>query len=316
MSVSLAQSLRLAAVLGECSERLDIFGHTLTVRISRRGGSAPAQEVARLKELKKDCQFISQHISRLYSELQQKQDFTSLQQLVMEEERMTKAKNLQREERKMVEQRKENLKRQEEEIQQRSGKLKDLNMLAEELKLQLKEKSSIIAHKKEMVVRMSEVELEQTQKKNIQAEKLLEERSGLLQKQLQWEARVHEETRMSLQNRNEGLQKQLLQWQERTEQTLKEMKQQVNNVQCNSTFNFDRLMEKKRMFREMEQVVIEDREKQKKLELQQAEVRAAIKLQAWWRGCMVRHGFSTFRKSENKKGKKKKKPEGKKNKKK
>lgn len=43
MSLSRIQSLRLAAVLEDCSDQLDILGHALTVQISRERSSAPAQ---------------------------------------------------------------------------------------------------------------------------------------------------------------------------------------------------------------------------------------------------------------------------------
>lgn len=43
MSLSQSQSLTVAAVLEDCSDQLDIVGHTLTVQMSRERGAAAAQ---------------------------------------------------------------------------------------------------------------------------------------------------------------------------------------------------------------------------------------------------------------------------------
>ncbi|XP_034554665.1 dynein regulatory complex protein 9 [Notolabrus celidotus] len=306
MALSITQSLRMAAVLRECSEQLDLLGHALILQIDRKGGSAPTQEKARLTKLNTDCQLISQHISKLYSELGQKHNFTSLQEVIEEEEQIKKAESMRREEKEMLKQRKDNLQRKQGEIDQKHEKLEDMNQLTKALYHQLNKKSSEITNKKTMIAKTIELQLQQSHKETGQTEKLQEEHLELLQKQLQWERRVHEELKMFLQNENKGLQQKLSQWQEHSKQMQWEMEQQLNNVQCNRTINSDRLMEKMRKFREMEQVVVEDRDKLMKLQLQQAEARAAIKLQAWWRGCLVRHDLHTFGKSEeDKKGKRK-----------
>lgn len=63
-------------------------------------------------------------------------------------------------------------------------------------------------------------------------------------------------------------------------------------------------------YAEYEQVVVEDRiEKEKirrKVEQEAIELKAGIKLQAWWRGVMVRKGLGPYKKGKKKKGKGKK----------
>ncbi|XP_045901109.1 dynein regulatory complex protein 9 [Micropterus dolomieu] len=315
MSLSRIQSLRLAAVLEDCSDQLDILGHTLTVQIRREQDTAAAQEKARLTKLRRDCQYISQQIFKLHLELEEKQSFHSLQQVVEEEEQKKMTENMKREAKRELEQRKQTVQRQQEEFQQKTEKLADMYMLAKDLKFQLNEQSSKIANKKKIVEKNIELQLQQTQKETSQTEKLLEDQLELMQKQLKEETRIHEKSKAFLQNQHEELQQQLQQWQQRTKQMLQEMEQQLNSVRCKRTVNLDRLTEMRRKFREMEQVVMEDRAEQEKLRQQQAEARAATKLQAWWRGCMVRRGLGSFKKPEDvKKGKKKK--EGKKKKKK
>lgn len=45
MSLSRVQSVRLAAVLEDCSNQLDILGHTLSLQIDREQGSAAAKVI-------------------------------------------------------------------------------------------------------------------------------------------------------------------------------------------------------------------------------------------------------------------------------
>ncbi|XP_036930706.1 dynein regulatory complex protein 9 [Acanthopagrus latus] len=315
MSLSQSQSLTVAAVLEDCSDQLDIVGHTLMVQISRERGAAAVQEKARLTKLRRDCQYISQQLSKLHVELKEKQRFSSLQRVVEEQEQRKEAENMRREAKRQLEQRKRSLQSQKSELQQKTKKLQDMYQFANILRHELHEQSLKILHRKKIVEKNNELQLQQAQKECSQAEKLLEDQVELLHRQLKEEARVHEESEKFLQNHHEELQRQLQQWQQDTKQMQQEKEQQLNTVGCKKTVNLDRLMEMKRRLREMEQVVLEDREEQEKLRQQQAEARTATKLQAWWRGCMVRRGLGSFKKAEeDKKGKKKK--DGKKKKKK
>ncbi|XP_042346882.1 dynein regulatory complex protein 9 [Plectropomus leopardus] len=312
MSLSRIQSLRLAAVLEDCSDQLDLLEHTLTVKIGRQRGTAAAQEKSRLTNLRKDCQYVSQQVSKLHLELQEKQSLSSLLQVVKIEEQKKVAENMRREAKRELEQRKQTLRRQEEELRQKTETLMEMKRLARQLNHQLREQSETPASRVEQNI---ELQLQQAQRETSRVEMLLEEEQLLLERQLKEEKRVHEESHKFLQKRLQELQQQLKHWQQLTKQMLQEKEQKLNSVSCKQTLNLDRLMEMRRKFREMEQVVMEDREEQEKLRQQQAEARAATKLQACWRGCMVRRGLGTFKKAEEvKKGKKKKKKEGKKKK--
>merc|ERR1712007_384066 len=80
------------------------------------------------------------------------------------------------------------------------------------------------------------------------------------------------------------------------------------------------LQELARTYDDYERVVIEDRLiKQKKKEEEERRVleeKSSIKVQAWWRGTMVRRGLGPWRKDDKKKEKKREKKGGKKGKKK
>ncbi|XP_032373670.1 dynein regulatory complex protein 9 isoform X2 [Etheostoma spectabile] len=289
MSLSRTQSVRVAAVLEDCCDQLDILGHTLTVQMDRERGTAAALEKARLAKLRRDCQSISQQVSKLHLELEEKQSLSSLLQVVEDEEQKKKANNTRREEKINMEKQKETLLRQKEELKLKNEKRTELHWLAKDLNRQMDEQSFKTANKNKLMEKKMEMQLQQTQRETSETEKLLQDKLEELQQQLQ-------------------------QWQQQTTQMLHETEQQLNSVCCKRTVNLDRLMEMKRMFREMEQVVKEDREEQEKLRQQQALAASATKLQAWWRGCMVRRGLGSFKKEEVKKGKKTK--EGKKKKKK
>ncbi|KAK5892834.1 hypothetical protein CesoFtcFv8_013184 [Champsocephalus esox] len=310
MSLSRIQSLRLAAVVEDCADQLEILGHTLTVQIRKERGDSADQEIARLTKLRRDCQSITQQVSLLHVDLEEKQCITSLVQLGEEEEQKKRDDQMRREAKKELEQRNQALRLQYEEAQEKNEKLKDLSKQARDLQHKMEDLSGKMAHRKMLEEKNLELQLQQTQREGSQAEKLHEHE--LLQRQIKEETRVHEESETFLQRRNEEVQQQQEQWQQTTKQRLQKKEQRLNTESCRRTVNLDRLMEMKRMYRGMEQVVMEDREEQEKLRQEQAKARAVTKVQAWWRGCMVRRCLGSFKKEEGKK----KKKEGKKKKKK
>ncbi|TNN72924.1 IQ domain-containing protein G [Liparis tanakae] len=270
------QSLGLAAVLEDCSTQLDVLGLTLAVQMDRQRGPAAEQEKARLTKLRICCQSVSQQVFKLHSELEEKQSCSSFLKVV-------------------------------EEVEQRK-KAEDMSLLSRDLNDQLNEQSS--RKKFEEKIRVLDM-LRDTKR----AEELEDQRE-LLQIKLKQEKDVHERSVQFLQSRHK---QQLQQLQQSTGPMLQEKEQELNSLCCKRTVNLDRLSEMRRKVKEMEQVVLEEQEELKELRRQQAEARAATKssqiltlasvngqLQAWWRGCMVRQGLGSFKKADDKKGKKKK----------
>ncbi|XP_068425357.1 dynein regulatory complex protein 9 [Clinocottus analis] len=306
MSLSRIQSLRQVAVLEDCSDQLDVLELTLAVQIDKKRGPAAEQEKARLMKLRSDCQWASQQVFKLYSDLEETQSISSLLQMLEEVEQRKNAENIRREAKTKLEQRNQTLQIQKTELFQKKETLENMSVLAKDLNFQLNAQSTRMANEEKGRVL-------QVLRDTSQVERQLEEQRELLQIQLMEEKKVHERSVKFLQSHHEELKQQLLQWQQRTEQMLQEKEQQLNSVCCRRTVTLDKLSEMKRKFREMEQVVIEEREEQKRLRRQQVESIAATKLQAWWKGNMVRRGLGSFKKADGKKGKKKKK-EGKKTK--
>ncbi|KAM4627681.1 dynein regulatory complex protein 9 [Polymixia lowei] len=86
--------------------------------------------------------------------------------------------------------------------------------------------------------------------------------------------------------------------------------QELCSLRSTKAHNLGLLQDLARKYRESEQVVMDDRmEKEnlrRQLEREQIERNAVTKVQAWWRGCLVRRGLGPFKKGKKaKEGKKK-----------
>ncbi|KAL6108758.1 iqcg [Pungitius sinensis] len=302
MCLSRVQSLAVAAVLEDCSDELDVLGLAVALRADKERGPAKAQEKARLTNLRRDCQSISQQVLKLSSELEEKQSFSTLLATLEEVKQEREAKDMKRQTKTELMQRITTLRRQQAELQQKDCTLKETERLQEQLNDQtIRENTKKILEEKSLAL-----ELEQVLSNNSKAEKQLEDQREMVQIQLKEEMQVHEKSVKFLLNRQKELQLLQQQWKGRTVNMLQEKKKEVASVCCRRTLNVDKLAEMRRKIREMEQVVMEDREEQEKLRQQQMEARAATKLQKWWRGCMARRGLGSYKKADDKKGEKKK----------
>uniref|UniRef100_A0AAQ4P9P4 Dynein regulatory complex protein 9 n=1 Tax=Gasterosteus aculeatus aculeatus TaxID=481459 RepID=A0AAQ4P9P4_GASAC len=293
MRLSRIESLAAAAVLEDCSDELDVLGLTVALRADKQRGPARAKS-------------ISQQVLKLSSELEEKQSFSSLLAVLEEVKQEREAEEMKRQAKAELRQRITTLQRQQAEVQQRISTLKERSVLAEKLQEQLDDQKNRKAVKKILEEKRMALQLEQVLSNNRKAEKQLEDQREMVQIQLTEEREVHEKSVKFLQNRQEELQLLQQQWQRRTVQMLQEKKLEVATVCCKRTLNLDKLSEMRRKIREMERVVMEDREEQEKLRQQQREARAATKVQEWWRGCMARRGLGSFKKADDKKGEKKK----------
>lgn len=294
------QSLRVAAVLEDFQYQLAILTHAFTVQLNSNLQST--QEKARLNKLIQDCQIISEQMRMLRLELEEKQTFSSLLNIVDEEEKRRMEAELMKKIRNAEFRQKQELCAQQEE--EKNNKHLILQELDEEVKRLEKEdrenweKIKALTDDKEDNMLMLQTEASEK-------EKILEDQIKLLHQQMEKERHSHKQSIKFLQSQHEEMKQQLDQWKERSKTMLEEKARQLNSVRCKITLNLDRLMEMRRKFRVMEQVVIEDKEEQEKLRQEQEQIEVATKIQAWWRGCMVRKGLGVYKKAEEgKKGKK------------
>ncbi|XP_061677129.1 dynein regulatory complex protein 9 isoform X2 [Syngnathoides biaculeatus] len=310
MYLSQIQSLRLAAVLEECSDQLDILEHALTIKIYKECCTEESQ--ARVKKVKRDCHYISQQVSKLQAELQEKQSFTCLLQVVDGQDQEKNAESNKREAKREMERRRRTLPKQQATLQQKVDQLKELQTVYDDLNNRLHRLIESNAARKDLEDRSTEQQLQKTQIEMREAEKRLEDKVVLLKEHLNLQERVHEESKIFLKKQNAELQEQLRQWQQCTEQNMQEKEQHLTRTRYKRTTNLEKLTTMQKKYSEMEQVVKEEREEEERLHQLEVRNKAALKVQSWWRGCMVRKGFGIYRKVEDKKSKKKK--EGKKKK--
>ncbi|KAM9798389.1 dynein regulatory complex protein 9-like [Neosynchiropus ocellatus] len=312
MSLTRIQSLCVAAVLSDCCNQLNKLSSELSAYMRQeKYSTAEAQEKARVMKLKSDCEYISQQMSNLHAQLIEEQDFSCLLQEVEETDQAKNTENAKREAKRELASKTQTLHRQQLELREKTQNLKEMCKCAKRLSKQVDIQALKIEKRKKLEEKLQEQQLKRTQFETTKAESDLEKKRELLKDQLQQQAEVHEAKKKYLHYRHEELQQLQLDWQQRTDMMLHDVEHQLNEVNCKRAITLDKLAELKRTFREMEEVVLEDRKEQEKLRRQQEENMAATKIQAWWRGVMSRRGLG--KKADKKKGKKK--GEGKKKKK-
>ncbi|XP_027872047.1 dynein regulatory complex protein 9 [Xiphophorus couchianus] len=297
LSLSKIQSLRTVAALEDCVHQLDLLGHSLSVQISRERGSTSTQEKDRLVQLKAECQFIDHHVTKLCCELEDTQSFESIPQ-AMEEDEAQKAARKKREDEKKRKEREQALLILQQEIEDKKDQIHKMYLLLNDLE----EETSKLQNKKKT---KTTVLFPQIVKETWQKAQLLDQLE-LMQKQMEEEARFHEETVTFLQVQYEEFQQRLHKWKQQTKKMQQEKQSKLDNLGCKRTLNIDKLMEMRRMFKEMERVVLQDKKNQDLQSQLEEKAVAATTLQAYWRGTMVRRGLGPYKKVEEKKGKKKK----------
>ncbi|KAF5272798.1 hypothetical protein FQA39_LY07825 [Lamprigera yunnana] len=101
------------------------------------------------------------------------------------------------------------------------------------------------------------------------------------------------------------------QWMERYDAEIEVRDMEIQIMKGNRETQLDRIQKLSELFEihrvEIEEYLVEREKIRQNEEIKQTQLKAAIKIQAWWRGVMVRKGFGQFKKEvAKKKGKKKK----------
>ncbi|CAH1244853.1 IQCG [Branchiostoma lanceolatum] len=244
-------------------------------------------------------------LSLLQSVLSEREKKANLQQTILrEEEGRKRIKQLQR---LKLEVRKEK----EVEIQNR-------NEMIAHLKDQLQEMKAKTNMEGKYVKKNTEVQVFQTQKHCSMSEQALREELEALKVKIDEEVRVNGEIESFLKTHQRELEEKVEYWMEKYDKDVDAKQHELDVLKASKAQDLARLQELTKLYGEYEQVVVEDRiEKEKarrKAEQEAIELQCATKLQAWWRGVMVRKGLGPYKKG--KKGKKGKKKSGKKGKKK
>ncbi|XP_055255613.1 dynein regulatory complex protein 9 isoform X2 [Moschus berezovskii] len=277
-----------------------------------------------LKKIQIDRQFFSDVITETMEELQEEGTFTRLLKalgkereskmhfydiIAREENGRKKIKSLQKQ---LLNVKKE-----------RQAEVQNRNEYIAHLKDQLQEMKAKTNMENRYMKRNTELQISQTQKKCSKTEELLLEEIEKLRLKTEEENRIHAEIEIFL-RKEQQLEEKLEFWMEKFDKDTEMKQNELNALKSAKASDLAHLQDLAKTIREYEQVIIEDRiEKEKtrkKREQDDLELRSIIKLQAWWRGTVVRREIGGFKmpkdKDESKdvkgKGKEKDKRRGKK----
>ncbi|XP_036208600.1 dynein regulatory complex protein 9 isoform X4 [Myotis myotis] len=228
-----------------------------------------------LKKIQNDRQFLSDVIADTMQELQNSGTFNNLL-TCLNEERENKTHFydiIDREEKgrkriKSLQKELHNVKR------ERQVEVQNRNEYIAHLKDQLQELKAKTNMENRFMKRNTELQISQTQKKCNRTEELLLEEIEKLEEKLEF-------------------------WMEKYDKDTEMKQNELNALKSAKASDLTRLQDLARLIREYEHVIIEDRiekEKNKKqIEQSLLELKSIIKLQAWWRGIIVRNEIGGFR---------------------
>ncbi|CAI9175604.1 unnamed protein product [Rangifer tarandus platyrhynchus] len=278
-----------------------------------------------LKKIQIDRQFFSDVITETMEELQEEGTFTNLLKalgkereskmhfydiIAREENGRKKIKSLQKQ---LLNVKKE-----------RQAEVQNRNEYIAHLKDQLQEMKAKTNMENRYMKRNTELQISQTQKKCSKTEERLLEEIEKLRLKTEEENRIHAEIEVFLRKEQQKLEEKLEFWMEKFDKDTEMKQNELNALKSAKASDLAHLQELAKTIREYEQVIIEDRiEKEKtrkKREQDDLELRSIIKLQAWWRGTVVRREIGGFKMPKDKddskdvkrKGKEKDKRRGKK----
>nr|KAF6378475.1 hypothetical protein mMyoMyo1_006916 [Myotis myotis] len=253
-----------------------------------------------LKKIQNDRQFLSDVIADTMQELQNSGTFNNLL-TCLNEERENKTHFydiIDREEKgrkriKSLQKELHNVKR------ERQVEVQNRNEYIAHLKDQLQELKAKTNMENRFMKRNTELQISQTQKKCNRTEELLLEEIEKLRLRTEEENQIHMEIEIFLRREQQKLEEKLEFWMEKYDKDTEMKQNELNALKSAKASDLTRLQDLARLIREYEHVIIEDRiekEKNKKqIEQSLLELKSIIKLQAWWRGIIVRNEIGGFR---------------------
>uniref|UniRef100_A0A0B6ZYG2 Dynein regulatory complex protein 9 n=1 Tax=Arion vulgaris TaxID=1028688 RepID=A0A0B6ZYG2_9EUPU len=206
---------------------------------------------------------------------------------------------------------------------------KELQDVKKDHEMEVQQRKEMISHLKDQLQEMkaktnmenkyirkcADVDVEQNQKHCLLSEKKKKDDTEKLRRKIDEEDRAHQEIMSYLHTHKADLDKKLEFWSEKYETDKDAKQKELDTLKLTKAKDLEKLQELTKLYKEYEIVVVEERiEKEKarrKTDQEANELKSAIKLQAWWRGVMVRKGFGPFGKKKKKKGKKGKGKKGK-----
>nr|XP_033813927.1 dynein regulatory complex protein 9 [Geotrypetes seraphini] len=190
---------------------------------------------------------------------------------------------------------------------------KQLQDVKREKEVEIQHRNELIAHLKDQLQEMKaktsmegkyvktdmDLQVYQTQKKCNNAEAELEENILKLKAKMDEEIHIHMEIENFLRHQQRELEEKLEHWMEKYDKDTEAKQQELNNLKSAQSSDQQLLQELAKQYRDYERAVIEDR-LQKQGEKQQRrqevlELKSVVKIQAWWKGTMVRKELGSYR---------------------
>ncbi|XP_069886094.1 dynein regulatory complex protein 9 [Dipodomys merriami] len=256
--------------------------------------------VEAMRKIQMDRQYLSDVIANTRQELENSSTFTHLQEALNKErnEKLHFYEAIAREEKgkkqiKSLQKQVMNVKK------ERQAEVQSRNEYISHLKDQLQEMKAKTNMENQYMKKNTELQISQTQRKCNKTEELLMEEIEKLRMKTEEENRTHMEIEMFLKKEQQKLEEKLEYWMEKFDKDTEMKQNELTALQTAKATDLAHLQELAKMIREYEQVIMEDRiEKEKtrkKIEQDDLELKSIIKLQAWWRGTVVRREIGTFR---------------------
>lgn len=193
---------------------------------------------------------------------------------------------------------------------------KQLGDIKKEKEKEIQDRNEMIAHLKDQLQEMkaktnmegkyskkcTEVRVAQTQKKCSIEEKNMKDEIETLRHDIDEEIRVNEEIKSYLNTHQAELESKVDMWMVKYDKDVEAKQHELDVLKASKAKDLERLQELTKLYKEYEQVVVEDRidkEKTRRKQEQEAiELKASIKVQSWWRGVMVRKGYGPYGKKK------------------
>ncbi|XP_074860289.1 dynein regulatory complex protein 9 isoform X1 [Carettochelys insculpta] len=253
-----------------------------------------------LRKVQADRQYASDVIAETLQEMQTSGTFQSLVRAVQrEEERKSNFHTIiirEEEGRKTI---KSLQKRLQDVKKEKELELQNRNEMIAYLKDQLQEMKAKTDMESRYVKKDTELQVSQTQKKCSNAESELFTEIEKLRIKTDEETRVHVEIENFLRQQQMTLEEKLEYWMEKYEKDTEAKQQELNTLKASKANDLAALQELAKQCRLFEQVIVEDRvEKEaarRKVEQEALELKSVRKLQAWWRGTMVRRNLGPYK---------------------
>ncbi|KAG8586308.1 hypothetical protein GDO81_005335 [Engystomops pustulosus] len=198
---------------------------------------------------------------------------------------------------------------------------KQLQDVQQEKKVELQSRIELIAHLKDQLQEMkaktsmegkyikkdTELQVSQTQKKCNIAESDLQMELQKMKEKMDEEIRVHVEIENFLRQHQQELEEKLEYWMEKYDKDTEEKQAELNTLKTSRTNDLSLLTDLAKQYEEFDTVITDDRLEKEKAQQQKnqekMELTSVIKIQAWWRGLMVRKNLGPYAKTKSKKGK-------------